>query len=174
MNVALRQVLAKPMTLVTSSPVQPHTYPSTLRHGSATTSERQNTFPTCFYFILLVMEAEEGGKPRMQAALGWRCASGERVHSPTHPFPVLSRSIIVERWRWEPRSLPTPTPAAPPYAADKQPLTSAVYASIYTFTHTSIHSSIENKVILYVWNLCHWCKLLKATAPRVLILEGFT
>lgn len=133
-----------------TSPVQPYIYPSTSRHGSATASERQNTFPTCFCFPLLVMEAGERGEPRMEAALGWRCANGERVHSPTHPFPVLSRSIIVERWRWEPRSLPTPTPAAPPSAAAQQPLTVAVYASIYTSIHRFFHPyvSIKKRVVV--------------------------
>lgn len=111
-------------------PVHPHIYPSPSRHGSAT------TFPTCFYFPW------EHGEPGVEAALGWICANGERVHSPTHPFPVLSRSIIVKCWGWEPQSLPTPTPAASPSAAAKQPPASLVYPPIYTSIHTSINSSI--------------------------------
>lgn len=105
----------------------------TLRHGPATTFRRQ-TFPSASVSLLWWRQCVE-------AALGWRCANGERVHSPTHPFPVLSRSITVERWGWEPQSLPTPTPAAAPSAAASHCL------SLCLYLHPSIQTSYKNETV---------------------------
>lgn len=152
-NVALRQAPAQPMT--------PWHIARPTTHLSITSTtwfchrhQERNTFSTCFYFPW------EQGELGVEAALGWRCANGERVHSPTHPFPVLSRSIIVERWRWEPRSLPTPPPAAPPSAAAKQPPATPVYPPIYTSLHTSIYSFIHPSVHKESCGLQRSCCLL--------------
>lgn len=147
-NVALRPALPQPMTPVTH---RQSDHKSIHHLQFCPHLQERDTFSTYIYFPLLVMEAGERGEPGVEAALGWRCANGERVHSPTHPFPVLSRSIIVERWRWEPRSHPTPTPAAPPSAAAKQPPASPVYAFIYIYIHpytqSFIHLSVHKKGI---------------------------
>ena len=136
MNVALRQALPKPMTPVTQRQSN-HTSIYHLHDMAPPPPPREKPLPHPFLFPLRGRRAWSGG------GLGWRCANGERVHSPTHPFPALSRSIIVERWRWEPQSLPTTTPAAPPSAAAKQPPASPVYPPIYTSIHTLSHSSIK-------------------------------
>ncbi len=139
-NAVLRQVRAQPMT--------PWHIASPTTHLSITSAMRfcqhlqdRSTFPTCFYF------SWKRGEPGVEAALGWRCANGERVHSPTHPFLVLSRSIIVERWWWEPQSLPTKTPAAPPSAAAKQPPASPVISSIHSSILPSSYKKEQSSVL---------------------------
>lgn len=141
MNVALRQALPQPMTPVTHRQSN-HTSIYHLHDMALPPPPREKLLPHPFLFPLRERRAWSGG------GLGWRCANGERVHSPTHPFPALSRSIIVERWRWEPQSLPTTTPAAPPSAAAKQPPASPVYLPIYTSIHTLSHSSIKKREVV--------------------------